>query len=395
MAFNGSGTFIRLYNWVNDAANGIKILATRMDAETDGIATGLSTCITKDGQTTVTANISLSNFKLTSLGAATLVTDGTNALQVQNSSFMWGGTAGGTANALTVSLSPAITAYVAGQMFQFKTSAPNTTAVTLAVSGLTTKAIQNNAVALVGGEWPTGATIQVIYDGTAFQLMSVTNIVSSTRINTGDGTVALPAWTFTSDTDSGVYRIGANNIGVAANAAKVLDIATTGLGVTGGITATTTIAATGALSGSALTVTGAASAATVTGSQVATQAQMETGTATDVIVTPGRQKSHPGHPKAWVSYNDGAGGGVVVNASFGVSSVVYDSTGACTVTFSTAFSSANYCVVGCAGATGSNLRIVSARPSSRTTTTCQILTRDQGTSTADSDEVDVVFYGDQ
>lgn len=51
----------------------------------------------------------------------------------------------------------------------------------------------------------------------------------------GDGTVLLPAWSFTSDPDSGVYRIGANNIGVAVNAAKVLDIGTTGLSVTGSV----------------------------------------------------------------------------------------------------------------------------------------------------------------
>lgn len=51
----------------------------------------------------------------------------------------------------------------------------------------------------------------------------------------GDGTVMLPAWSFTSDPDSGVYRIGANNIGVAVNAAKVLDIGTTGLNVIGSV----------------------------------------------------------------------------------------------------------------------------------------------------------------
>lgn len=61
----------------------------------------------------------------------------------------------------------------------------------------------------------------------------------------GDGTVSLPAWSFTSDPDSGVYRIGANNIGVAVNAAKVLDISATGLGVTGTITATGTISSNG------------------------------------------------------------------------------------------------------------------------------------------------------
>ena len=43
MAFNGSGTFTRIYNWVVDKANGINFTASRMDTEFDGIATGLST----------------------------------------------------------------------------------------------------------------------------------------------------------------------------------------------------------------------------------------------------------------------------------------------------------------------------------------------------------------
>ncbi len=57
MAFNGAGVFNRLYNWANDKAANIKIRADRMDAEMDGFATGLTTCITKDGQTTTTALI--------------------------------------------------------------------------------------------------------------------------------------------------------------------------------------------------------------------------------------------------------------------------------------------------------------------------------------------------
>lgn len=64
---------------------------------------------------------------------------------------------------------------------------------------------------------------------------TVFTISEAGRTLGGAGTVALPAWTFTSDTDSGVYRIGANNIGVAVNAAKVLDVSTTGLGVVGTI----------------------------------------------------------------------------------------------------------------------------------------------------------------
>lgn len=56
------------------------------------------------------------------------------------------------------------------------------------------------------------------------------------------GVVSAPAYSFASDNDSGMYRIGANNIGLGVNGAKVLDIATTGLGITGVTTGTSTSA---------------------------------------------------------------------------------------------------------------------------------------------------------
>ena len=55
--FNGSGTFVRTYNWVTDKSNSVLVTASRFDTEDDGFATGLSTAICKDGQTTTTAAI--------------------------------------------------------------------------------------------------------------------------------------------------------------------------------------------------------------------------------------------------------------------------------------------------------------------------------------------------
>lgn len=50
MAFDGNGTFNRLYSWVQDDANGINITAARVEAEDSGFAAGLSNCLTRDGQ---------------------------------------------------------------------------------------------------------------------------------------------------------------------------------------------------------------------------------------------------------------------------------------------------------------------------------------------------------
>ncbi len=57
MAFNGSGTFVRVYSFATDKTNLVPVTASRMDGELDGIATGLSTAIAKDGQTPTTARI--------------------------------------------------------------------------------------------------------------------------------------------------------------------------------------------------------------------------------------------------------------------------------------------------------------------------------------------------
>jgi microcystin-dependent protein len=57
-------------------------------------------------------------------------------------------------------------------------------------------------------------------------------------LKASNGSVTNPSLTFGSDTNTGLYRIGADNLGVAANGAKVVDVATTGVTVTGDINAT-------------------------------------------------------------------------------------------------------------------------------------------------------------
>ena len=137
MAFNGSGVFNRIYNWVNDKANGYKITASRMDTEFDGMATGLSTCITKDGQTTITANIPFANYKITGLGNGTARSDAINVGQVQDNQFLYLGTTAGSADAYTLSPAPTITAYATTQQFVAKIHATNaTTTPYLQISGI-------------------------------------------------------------------------------------------------------------------------------------------------------------------------------------------------------------------------------------------------------------------
>lgn len=56
---------------------------------------------------------------------------------------------------------------------------------------------------------------------------------ASGNIYAGNGSVSLPTYSFNSDQDNGVYYISTNNWGLSAGGSKVVDIATTGVEVTG------------------------------------------------------------------------------------------------------------------------------------------------------------------
>ena len=74
MSYNGSGVFV-INSTGQPVVTGQPILSTAFNALTADLGTGLTTCITKDGQTTPTANIPLGGFKLTGIGVATTTGD--------------------------------------------------------------------------------------------------------------------------------------------------------------------------------------------------------------------------------------------------------------------------------------------------------------------------------
>lgn len=169
MARDGAGTYNRA---VADYVFDTVISETDVNTEMDDIATALTASIAKDGQTTPTANLPMGTYRHTGVGAASALTDYAQAKQVQNSSFIWCGTAGGTKNALTLTPTPAITAYVTGQEFVFKAGATQSDdAVTIAISGLATKAAQINDAALSATVYiEANKYYRALYDGAALQL---------------------------------------------------------------------------------------------------------------------------------------------------------------------------------------------------------------------------------
>lgn len=151
--------------------------------------------------------------------------------------------------------------------------------------------------------------------------VGVTGTLSATGVTSlANGAVGTPAVNFTSDPDSGMYRIGANNIGVAVNGAKVLDVATTGLGVTGQISATT-----GSIAGN-VALTGSNPSSTTGFSNTVTPASLV---------------------KARGFLSGGGLGAQTVSGGFNIASVslVDDTIDHLLVTFATAMADANYTVV--------------------------------------------------
>jgi microcystin-dependent protein len=49
------------------------------------------------------------------------------------------------------------------------------------------------------------------------------------------GTAAAPSHTFSSDTDTGAYRVGSDNYGIAVGGTKIVDVSATGVDITGAI----------------------------------------------------------------------------------------------------------------------------------------------------------------
>lgn len=100
-------------------------------------------------------------------------------------------------DAYAITVTPAITAYAAGQIFSFKAGTLNTAGATLAVSGLAAKAIKKNYnQALVTGDILAGQMVLVQYDSAndCFQLLSKTpNVAPTTQVITATGVWTKPA----------------------------------------------------------------------------------------------------------------------------------------------------------------------------------------------------------
>jgi hypothetical protein len=140
----------------------------------------------------------MANYKFTGLGAGTDAGDSATLGQVQSTVVKLIGSISGV-DTITGSLTPALTAYAAGQMFYFVAAGANTSAVTLNINSLGAKAVtRDGSTALAAGDIVSGEVVVVVYDGTRFQMVNAANSFGNTTINgtlTVTGTTTLSGLT--------------------------------------------------------------------------------------------------------------------------------------------------------------------------------------------------------
>lgn len=129
---------------------------------------------------------------------------------IDQGAAIWGGTATGTANALVLTSSPAITALATGQLIAFIAASNNTNAVTADISGIgpiaVVKVSSSGLIPLISNNICAGGRYLLLYDGTSLVLLNPTeNAISASFLSVASATT----------TDLGA--VGSNNITVTGS----------------------------------------------------------------------------------------------------------------------------------------------------------------------------------
>lgn len=130
--------------------------------------------------------------------------------------------------------------------------------------------------------------------------------------------------------------------------------------------------------------------------EIATAAEQETGTDTTRAVTPGRQHSHKSAAKAWV-VGTVSGTTLTVHDSYNCS-MSRNGVGDYSITFTTAFSSANYTFIGANCINTAVTKVLFLTPRAANPPTASVFRTafsDKDGSADEPGRIDIVFFGDQ
>jgi hypothetical protein len=395
MPFNGSGTFNRVHNWQDDADNSIDIEPDRHDEEDDGFATGLSGCLTKDGQTNPSANLPMNGFKHTGVANATARNHYATVDQIQDNEYVWVD-GGGTADAITATYSPAVTAVVDGMELKVRATAANaTTTPTFSPNGLTARTITKNggsalAVGDIAGD-NHELTLRYYAASTRWELLNpaVQNTIPYIAAS-ASGPASLD---FAEDTDN-----GSNKVTLKAPASLAGDVDVTLPGTAGTLALTSAIPPFTAASASGPASLDFAEDTDNGSNKVVLKAPASLAGDVDVVLpssagTLALTSAIPtNYVKGWAKFT-----GTTLTAGNGITSMSNGSTGNYTVTIPTQ-ADANYAPVICASSTSDgrciNMFVSSALAYTAPTTTAFIFSvADTGNTARNADYILIHLLG--
>lgn len=145
-------------------------------------------------------------------------------------------TPGGTANAITITMNPAIASYTEGLTVRFKVAITNTGAATLNINGVGAVSIKRpGGENLSAGDLTAGMIVEITYDGSNFRL-------------TGDGAAA----GYASDASASAIAAAASAIAAADSADEAADSANEAAGYASSINPSNFMQLTGAQTASGL-----------------------------------------------------------------------------------------------------------------------------------------------
>jgi len=197
MPFDGSGNYVPIGSPDFPAVAATTIRAAQYNNQIYDLATALSNCVTRNGQSPATADLPLGGYKLTDLGAPANRTDSLRGAEVQDGLLTALTTVAGT-NTITAEAGLGMDTLVEGQFFQFVPAVTNTGAATLNINAIGATAVtKNGATALAAGDLVAGKAAAVYYDGTQFQLLNPTPAAVA------DVAPVLQAQTYTAFTTAG------------------------------------------------------------------------------------------------------------------------------------------------------------------------------------------------
>lgn len=189
MSRNGTGTYSLPAG--NPVVTNTVISSTWANGTLTDIATALTQSIASTGVTTPTANLPMGTYRHTGVGNATVKACYASVTDVQNGSLVTLGAVSGS-DTITATAPFTLSAYAAGQGFQFVAAGSNTGAVTINIDGLGAKSITKNGTnPLAVGDITIAQVVDIVYDGTQFQMTNarpVAGIVVAMQAFTSSGT---------------------------------------------------------------------------------------------------------------------------------------------------------------------------------------------------------------